>query len=324
MTYVLAIMGSPRREGNTELLLRAFLEGARRDGLEVRELFVAEEEIGPCRGCRFCEREGFCKISDGMDEVYRLLRKADLLVLATPIFFYGPPAQTKALIDRAQALWARRYKRGLKDPKSRWRKGVLLSVGATKGKNLFSGLELTARYFFDAVGASFGGTLGFRGVEEPGDIAAHPTALAEARALGRELSEPFLKRKRVLFVCRHNARRSQMAEAFLQTMAGDRFDAESAGDEPRQEIDPMALKAMAERGIDLAFRRPKALEEVAHGRPFDLVVQMGCEVSCPQVPAIQREVWELEDPAGKGIPAFQRVRDEIEQRVKDLIGRFGR
>ncbi len=324
MVYILGIMGSPRRGGNTETLLEAFLEGVKREGVRVERVFAAEEGIQPCLGCRHCEREGWCKISDPMGRIYSLLRRADVVVLATPVFFYGPPAQVKALIDRSQALWARRYVKKLQDPKSPWRKGVLLAVGATKGRNLFSGLELTAKYFFDAVGASFGGTLGFRKVEKPGDIALHPTALDDARELARELIEPLTRRKRILFLCRHNARRSQMAEAFLQRAAGGKFDVESAGEDPLREVDPLALEVMAEKGVDLAFRRPKALEELDLRRPFDLVVRMGCEVECAHVPTLREENWELEDPAGKSLSVYRRVRDQVEARVKELVDRWGR
>jgi len=322
MTHVLAIMGSPRRGGNTETLLEAFLERARKDGVEVKRVIVAEEKIGPCLGCRHCEKEGKCKISDGMGRIYSLLRQADLAVLATPVFFYGMPAHTKALVDRAQALWARRYVMGIKDPKAPWRKGILLAVGATKGKNLFSGLELTARYFFDAVGASFEGTLGFREVDKPRDIESHPTALDEARELAGKLVDPLTGRKRVLFLCRDNARRSQMAEAFLQWAAGGRLDVESAGDRPAGEVDPLTPEVMAEKGIDLAFRRPKALQELDLRRPFDLVVRMGCEVSCPHVPALREENWELEDPAGRSLDVWRRVRDQVEAKVEELVNRL--
>ncbi len=320
----MGIMGSPRKEGNTELLLSAFLEGVRSNGLKVQKLYVAEQGITPCMGCRYCEREGFCKLSDGMDEVYRLLRRADLIVLATPIFFYGTPAQTKALIDRVQALWSRKYRLGLQDPRAPWRKGFLLAVGATKGKNLFVGVELTAKYFFDSLGASFEGTLGFRQVDRPGDIAMHPTALEEARERGRELSVSLSRRRRVLFLCRENARRSQMAEAFLQHYAGDCFDAHSAGEEPAPEIDPLTVEVMAEKGIDLAYRRPTGIQEVLPWGPFDLLVRMGCEMDCPALSALQYEQWDLEDPKGGSPAAFRRVRDEIEGRVKDLIVRLGR
>lgn len=323
--FVLGLMGSPRTPGNTDLLLTAFLEGAQAKGAAVLKVDVPSKHIEPCRGCRFCEKEGYCiQQKDDMVEMNHLLRRADLVVLATPIFFYGPSAQMKALIDRSQALWSRRYIMKLTDPKAPFRRGFLLAVGATKGKELFSGTSLTAKYFYDAVGARYEGFLGFRQMEAPGAIARHPTALADARTKGEELTGPLAGRKRALFLCRENACRSQMAEGFLQYYAGDQFDVQSAGDHPAVEINPLALEAMAERGIDLAFRRPKGMDAIEDGaRPFDLVVQMGCEQSCPLTPEGRIENWELEDPAGKPLEFMLTIRDEIEQRVKLLIDSAG-
>jgi arsenate reductase len=319
--FVLGLMGSPRKKGNTDLLIAAFLDGAQAQGAEVLKVDVAFLHITPCQGCRFCEQQGFCRQKDDdMGEIYHLLRRADCVVIATPMFFYGPSAQLKALIDRSQALWARRYVMKLIDPKAPFRKGFLLAVGATKGKDLFTGTSLTAKYFFDAVGARYEGFLEFRQVEEPGAIAHHPTALAEAEEKGAELAGALAARKRVLFLCRENAGRSQMAEAFLQYHAGDRFDAESAGDQPASAVNPPVIEAMAERGIDLAFRRPRGMDQIDfEGSLFDLVVQMGCEQSCPVAPSTKVEDWELEDPAGKPVEFVRMIRDQIEQRIKALI-----
>ena len=319
--FVLGLMGSPRTQGNTDLLLTAFLEGAQAKGAAVLKVDVPSKHIEPCRGCRFCEKEGYCiQQKDDMGEMNYLLRRADLVVLATPIFFYGPSAQMKALIDRSQALWARRYIMKLTDPKAPFRKGFLLAVGATKGKELFTGTSLIAKYFYDAVGARYEGFLGFREMEAPGAIARHSTALADARTKGEELTGAFAGRKRALFLCRENACRSQMAEAFLQYYGGEHFDVQSAGDYPAGEINPLALEAMAERGIDLAFRRPKGIDALEDGaRPSDIIVQMGCEQSCPLAPGGRVENWELEDPAGKPLEFMRTIRDEIEQRVKLLV-----
>ena len=319
--FVLGLMGSPRQRGNTDLLLTAFLEGAQAKGAEVLKVDVAFKNIAPCQECRFCEQHGFCRQhDDAMREIYHLLRRADVVVVATPIFFYGPSAQLKALIDRSQALWARRHIMKLIDPKANFRKGFLLAVGATKGKDLFAGTSLTAKYFFDAVGARYEGFLGFRQMEEPGAIASHPTAPVEAKEKGEGLTGALAARRRVLFLCRENAGRSQMAEAFLQHYAGDKFDAESAGDQPALEINPLAIEAMAEHGIDLAFRRPRGMDQIADGgRSFDLVVQMGCEQSCPLTLAERVENWELEDPAGKPLEFVRMIRDQIEQKIKALI-----
>jgi len=319
--FVLGLMGSPRRNGNTDRLLSAFLEGAEEMDAQVLKLSVAEKNIAPCQGCGFCEREGRCRIDDDdMVEIYQLLRRADIVAVATPIFFYGPSAQLKALIDRCQALWARRYIYKLREPKTSFRKGFALAVGATRGKELFSGLSLTAKYFFDAISASFEGVLGIRQVEAPGDISGHPTALAEAREKGRALAESLASRTKVLFVCRENASRSQMAEAFLQWYAGESFEAESAGDQPADEINPVVVEVMAEKGIDVAYRKPKGLPELnLESRPFDIVVSLGCEVTCPAVPGAKVEDWELEDPAGKPITFSREIRDTIEDKVRTLV-----
>jgi len=302
-------------------LLSALLEGAQSKGAQVLKVYVPEKMITPCQGCRFCEKKGLCRIrDDDMGEIYHLLRRADLVALATPMFFYGPTAQLKALIDRAQALWARRYIFKLTDPKAKFRNGFLLAVGATKGRKLFSDTSLIAEYFFDAIGASFQGVLGFRQIESPGDIARHPTALADARQKSAELIEPLSKRKRGLFLCHENACRSQMAEAFLQYYGGEVFDVQSAGDQPAPEINPLATEVMAEKGIDLAYRRPRGLDEIENEvRPFDLVVQMGCEMNCPLAPSGKVENWDLEDPAGRPIEFMREIRDEIEKRVKLII-----
>ena len=130
-----------------------------------------------------------------MQEIYPLLRQADIIVMATPIFFYGPTAQMKALIDRSQALWARKYAHRLTDPGRKWRRGFLLALGATKGKNLFEGVNLTAKYFFDAVGASFEGSIAYKQIEGSGDIKKHPTALSDTKEKARALVAPFLKER---------------------------------------------------------------------------------------------------------------------------------
>ncbi len=319
--FVLGLMGSPRNKGNTDLLLSAFLDGAEGKGAEVLKVDVPSKHIAPCQGCAFCEKQGLCRQhNDDMVEMNYLLRRADVVALATPIFFYGPAAQIKALIDRSQPLWARRHIMKLTDPKAPFRKGFLLAVGATKGKELFTGTSLIAKYFYDAVGARYEGFLGFRQMEAPGAIACHPTALADAVKKGEELTEGLSRRRRALFLCRENACRSQMAEAFLQYHGGEQFDAQSAGDHPAREVNSLAVEAMAEKGIDLAFRRPRGMDEIENkGRPFDLVVQMGCEQSCPVTPSGRVEQWELKDPAGKPLEFMRTIRDEIEKRVKLLI-----
>jgi arsenate reductase (thioredoxin) len=122
----------------------------------------------------------------------------------------------------------------------------------------------------------------------------------------------------VLFVCVHNAGRSQMAAGFLQHLAGGRIDVRSAGSQPADTINPVAVQAMAEVGIDIAAESPKVLTDEAV-RESDVVVTMGCGDECPFHPGKRYEDWELDDPAGQGIEAVRPIRDAIRDRVEALI-----
>ena len=127
-----------------------------------------------------------------------------------------------------------------------------------------------------------------------------------------------MTRPTVLFVCVHNAGRSQMAAGFLLDLAGDRIDVRSAGSAPGASVNPVAVEAMAEIGIDIASARPRILTTDAV-EASDVVVTMGCGDACPFYPGKRYEDWVLDDPAGQGIEVVRRVRDDIRQRVEDLI-----
>lgn len=317
---ILGLQGSPRRKGNTHHLLSAVLKEAAARGAETHIVDVASLNLLPCRGCGFCEKKGRCVIEDDMArEIYPLLRLADAVVVATPIYFYNAPAQLKALIDRSQALWSRKYKLGLIDPKRGIRKGFLLAVGATKGKNLFEGMELTAKYFFDAVGAAYAGSLTYRRIEQPGDMAAHPTLVADVKTAVQTLVVPFENRKKIVFACRENACRSQMAAAFAGILGGERITAYGAGSEPAEVINPLMEEAMQEAGIDLMYRKPQSLNQILSRLKPDFIVTMGCGEQCPFVPGVKRLDWELPDPAGKPIEFMRSIRDEIKKRVEHLL-----
>ncbi|MGH3705672.1 MAG: arsenate reductase ArsC [Agromyces sp.] len=122
----------------------------------------------------------------------------------------------------------------------------------------------------------------------------------------------------VLFVCVHNAGRSQMAAGYLRALAGERVEVLSAGSEPKDEINPVAVAAMAEEGIDIAGNTPKVLT-VDAVRESDVVITMGCGDACPIFPGKRYEDWDLEDPAGKELDTVRRVRDDIRARVEALI-----
>ncbi len=186
---VLGIFGSPRRGGNTDLLLEEALKGAEKEGAEVERLYISDLRITSCTACHGCDETGKCIIQDDMQEIYPKLLEADIILLASPIFFYGISGWAKAFVDRSQALWVRKYM--LKDPsmgkERRRRKGFFISIGATQGQRIFDGAILTAKYFFDAIHAEYLGELVFRGIDAKGDILKHPDALRQAFETGRKL-----------------------------------------------------------------------------------------------------------------------------------------
>ncbi|MFC2006701.1 flavodoxin family protein [Chloroflexota bacterium] len=185
---VLGIMGSPRIKGNTDLLLDEVLKGAQTEGAEVEKIIVDNLNLSPCREYLGCFKDGNCVIRDDMDDIYPKLLSSDVVIIASPMFFYGLTSQLKALIDRCQALWARKYILKRNPPDSR-RKGVFIAVGATRGKRLFDGSRLTLRYFFESAGIKYTDELLAHGVDKRGEIKQHPTALSDAFELGKRLAQ---------------------------------------------------------------------------------------------------------------------------------------
>ena len=185
---VLGIYGSPRKKGNTDLMLDAFLEGAAAGGAEIERLYVRDLDIRGCLGCGHCDKAGTCIQQDAMVQVYPLLERAGRIVVASPIYFYGVTGQLKLLVDRSQALFMKKLltaKQGRATAADPARKGFLLSAGATRGKRIFECAILTMRYFYDALAVTYAGELCFRELEERGAIKAHPSALEECRHAGR-------------------------------------------------------------------------------------------------------------------------------------------
>jgi len=170
------------------------------------------------------------------------------------------------------------------------------------------------------VGARFDRSLTFRKIEAAGDIARHATALDDVGKAADELVAPFLKRKKIVFVCNRNACRSQMAAAFAEQLAGDKIEAHSGGDKPADEVNPDMQKVMAEKGIDMGFVSPRSLDTVA-GRvdKADLVVTLGRVGGCPAFAGAPVEAWDFADPAGESIEFMRMTRDKIAEKVSDLI-----
>lgn len=127
-----------------------------------------------------------------------------------------------------------------------------------------------------------------------------------------------MDKKTILFVCVHNAGRSQMAAGFMRELGGDRVEVLSAGSAPKDSINPVAVEAMAEVGIDISTQQPKVLTTESV-QASDVVITMGCGDACPYFPGKRYEDWKLEDPAGQGLEVVRLIRDEIKARIEGLL-----
>ncbi|MFN3479546.1 MAG: flavodoxin family protein [Thermodesulfovibrionales bacterium] len=185
---VIAFNGSPRPEGNTELLLNAALKPIEEAGHDIRLFKLNIMKIKPCQDCGGCEKTGKCIIKDDMEEIYEAIREADRVILASPIFFFGLSAQAKAMIDRCQAFWCEKYLLKKPIPAGPFgRKGLLLLVGGMKNDIGIECAEATAKAFFRTISVPEHETLSFKGIDAKGAILEHPTALKQGEEAGKKL-----------------------------------------------------------------------------------------------------------------------------------------
>ncbi|MGD8388196.1 MAG: flavodoxin family protein [Desulfobacteraceae bacterium] len=194
---VLGIYGSPRKGGNTDQLLDRALEGARSAGAETSSVYARRLKMSGCIECGGCDKTGKCVVQDDMQDVYPLMDQASVIILASPVFFYGLTAQVKAVVDRSQAMWSKRML--TKNPEERKTfdsgQGYIIAAGATRGKNLFEGIQLEAKYFYDALDMTYEGGIFFRSLEKKSAVQENPDTLQEAfnlgvRAVRSSLPEP--------------------------------------------------------------------------------------------------------------------------------------
>ena len=188
---ILAIYGSPRRRGNSSRLLDEAVLGAQSEGATVEKIVLRDLKMSPCLEIYGCKKDGRCVIQDDFQTVREQLLTSRGVMLASPIFFYTVSAHTKILMDRCQSLWVKKYWVEQVDRHERQitRKGLFISVGATRGKKLFDGTLLTVKYFFDVLDAQLWRSLLYRGLDLEGDILQHPDYLEEARQAGRDLAK---------------------------------------------------------------------------------------------------------------------------------------
>lgn len=292
---VLGLQGSPRKGGNTDTFLTAFMKKAKEAGAPVDILQVDRSGITPCRGCGYCEKHGRCIISDDpmAQKIYGLLRRADVVVAASPVFFYGISAQLKGLIDRSQTLWSRKYVYKVKDPLALTRKGILFSVAASKGRQLFDGIHLTAKYFFDAIDADFVHTMTYRGVEAKGAIAKHKDIDLHIDDAVKNIIVPLLDRKSVLFISRHGACRAPMAAALTQREYGGQVSTDFCGIEPKSDFSKPMVEKMEYEGLDMAYRTPQSIDQTFLAGEPDLTITIGDGVDKTKIPGKKIIHWPL-------------------------------
>ncbi len=189
---IIAFAASPRRGGNTEILLNKIIEGIRSVGADVEIYRTHDLNIQPCTGCGECAKLGRCVINDEFQDIFNRLIACDGIVFASPLYFMNVPACGKALIDRCQAFWSakKRLKLDLFDGRKRF--GLLVScsgAGAGPGGSpVFRGIEDTMTYVFDALGAEMMESLLFPRIDKKGIIAEFPAALEQARLKGIEIA----------------------------------------------------------------------------------------------------------------------------------------
>jgi multimeric flavodoxin WrbA len=185
---IVAIFGSPRRQGNTATLLKKTIEGARDSGAEVEEIVLRDLKISPCLEIYGCMQAGECAIKDDFQIVRDKILASQGLILASPVFFYAVSSHTKILMDRFQSLWVKKYwvDKTPQDQQTIKRKGLFISVGATKGKKLFDGMLLSVKYFFDVLDMELWKALLYRQLDFQEDVLKHPEHLEEAYTAGKD------------------------------------------------------------------------------------------------------------------------------------------
>jgi multimeric flavodoxin WrbA len=185
---IIAFQGSPRIEGNTDILLKETLKPIQDRGHDITLFKLNFMNIKPCQDCGGCDKTGRCIINDDMAEIYDAIREADRIILASPIFFFGVSAQTKIMIDRCQSFWCEKYLLKKPIPEGPYgRKGLLLLVGGMKKEIGVQCSEVTAKAFFRTISVQEHNTLSVTGVDAKGAIFEHPTALKEAYEAGKKL-----------------------------------------------------------------------------------------------------------------------------------------
>lgn len=187
MTKILGICGSPRKGGNSEILLQAMLGGARSAGARTKKLLLSDLHIKPCMECGVCDKTLKCVLRDGLEAVYSRVDDADIIVISSPIFFGSIPAQVKMMVDRLQPLWIKKEKYGIAPLTLKKRKGFFLCVSGSRRKDFFENAKKIIRIFFAVLDIKYAGEIYCGGVNGKGDIRSRKDILKRTRRAGERL-----------------------------------------------------------------------------------------------------------------------------------------
>ncbi|MFH1406500.1 MAG: flavodoxin family protein [Candidatus Omnitrophota bacterium] len=182
---VLALLASPRRNGNTEILLDEAIRGARSKGANVEKIAINNLKFLPCQNCGGCDKTGICVIKDDMQKIYRKIKYADGIIIASPVYFGSLSAQAKAMIDRFQSAWVGKYM--LKNKIAGKKKGVFLCVSGSGNRKFFEAARKIVKYLFATNDIRYKADFFAPRADKKGDIRKYPDALKKAYALGEGL-----------------------------------------------------------------------------------------------------------------------------------------
>lgn len=185
---LLVLLGSPRKNGNSEVLARKVAEGLEQQGGTTTYVRLNDLSLRPCQGCGGCEKTGECVIKDDMTDIYQAVDEADRIMIVSPVYFYSLSAQCKLCTDRFQARWARKYLLKERFRAGEERKGYLLATAATIGPKIFDCSVLTTKYILDAIDVEYGGELLVKGVDKRKAVFDHPDDIARAEQFGRDIA----------------------------------------------------------------------------------------------------------------------------------------
>ena len=186
---MLVVLGSPRKNGNSETLAKKVAGGIEKCGGQVEYIRLNDLNIRPCQGCGGCEKTGNCVLKDDLTPLFEVVDAADRLLLVSPVYFYGLSGQCKIFGDRFQSRWARRYLLKERFRMGDGRKGYLLSTAATTGPKIFDCSILTTRYIYDAMDVEYGGELLVKGVDKRKAVLEVPDEMVRAEQFGSDIAK---------------------------------------------------------------------------------------------------------------------------------------